>query len=115
MKNLIAYFRGLNAYKKAIAENSDHAVFLDAVKQSNPKQDKLEVVRYRCTIDEEWINQIDIGLDAIAKAIAEERQFILSNGEIVPIEKSSTFQRIRCRIWLATAISSQNFPKKMRI
>ena len=87
MKNLIAYFRGLNAYKKAIAENSDHAVFLDAVKQSNPKQDKLEVVRYRCTIDEEWINQIDIGLDAIAKAIAEERQFILSNGEIVPIEK----------------------------
>ena len=87
MKNLIAYFRGLVSLKKAVAQNTEHAAFLDAVKQSNPKKDKLEVTRYRCTIDEEWIDRIDEGLEAIAKAIAEERQFILSNGEIVPIEK----------------------------
>ena len=87
MKNLIAYFRGLVSLKKAVAENTEHAAFLDAVKQSNPKKDRLEVTRYRCTIDEDWINRIDEGLEAIAKAIAEERQFILSNGEIVPIEK----------------------------
>lgn len=87
MKNLIAYFRGLVSFKKAVAQNAEHAAFLDAVKQSNPKKDRLEVTRYRCTIDEDWINRIDEGLEAIAKAIAEERQFILSNGEIVPIEK----------------------------
>ena len=40
-----------------------------------------------CTIDEDWVNAIEAGLVHIEKAIKEERQFIRSNGEVVPIEK----------------------------
>jgi hypothetical protein len=40
-----------------------------------------------CTIDEDWVNAIEAGLVHIEKAIKEEKQFIRSNGEVVPIEK----------------------------
>jgi hypothetical protein len=40
-----------------------------------------------CTVDEAWIDAIEAGLVHIEKAIKEERQFIYSNGEVIPIEK----------------------------
>ena len=38
-------------------------------------------------MDEDWILAIEKGLIFVEKAIKEERQFIYSNGEVVPIEK----------------------------
>ena len=44
-------------------------------------------VKYLCTIDDEWVKAIEEGLEFVEKAVREERQFIRTNGEVVPIEK----------------------------
>jgi hypothetical protein len=47
----------------------------------------IEVVKTNCIINNDWIDEIEKGLTPIEKAINEERQFITTNGEVVPIEK----------------------------
>ena len=81
-----AYYRALLAYKKIAAEQRDcrrdsHA-FADAVGEGS-----ITVTRMICTVDEEWICEIEKGLVYVEKAIREDRQFIYSNGEVIPIEK----------------------------
>ena len=81
-----AYYRALLAYKKIVAEQRDcrrdsHA-FAEAAGEG-----ALTVTRMVCTVDEAWIEAIEKGLVHIEKAIKEDRQFIYSNGEVIPIEK----------------------------
>ena len=81
-----AYYRALQAYKKIAAEQKDcrrdsHA-FAEAAGMG-----EITVTRMLCTVDEEWIREIEQGLIHIEKAIREDRQFIYSNGEVIPIEK----------------------------
>ena len=81
-----AYYRALLAYKKIVAEQRDcrrdsHA-FAEAAGEG-----ALTVTRVVCTVDEAWIEAIEKGLVHIEKAIKEDRQFIYSNGEVIPIEK----------------------------
>ena len=55
--------------------------------------DALEIDETECEIEEDWIEAIEEGLGHIAGAIGEERQFIRSNGEVVPIEKVKSVSR----------------------
>ena len=48
---------------------------------------KLTAIKYTCDIDIEWIENIEEGLIYVEKAIREDRQFIRTEGEVVPIEK----------------------------
>lgn len=81
-----AYYRALLAYKKITAEQRecrrDNRAFAEA-----DGTGRITVTRVNCTVDEEWIRAIETGLVHIEKAIKEERQFIYSNGEVIPIEK----------------------------
>ena len=47
----------------------------------------MESTKYLCKINEDWVKAIEEGLEFVEKAVAEERQFIRTNGEVVPIEK----------------------------
>lgn len=87
MKHLNAYFRAFLEYKKLTETDSDCNKIRSAISLANPENDKIEVNRVVCTVDEEWVNAIEKGLVHIEKCIKEERQFIRSNGEVVPIEK----------------------------
>lgn len=49
--------------------------------------DKITVKTATCTIEEDWVDAIEAGLIHVEKAIKMERQFIRSNGEVIPIEK----------------------------
>ena len=81
-----AYYRALLAYKRLTDEQRDcrrdSRVFAEA--QGN---ERITVTRMICTVDKAWIDAIEAGLVHIEKAIKEERQFIYSNGEVIPIEK----------------------------
>ena len=81
-----AYYRALLAYKKLTAEQRDcrrdSHTFAEA-----EGEERITVTRMICTVDEAWVNAIEAGLVHIEKAIKEERQFIYSNGEVIPIEK----------------------------
>ena len=59
----------------------------DAIAKANEQDDLVTLERKICTVENDWIDAIEKGLIHIEKAIREERQFIRSNGEVLPIEK----------------------------
>ena len=96
-----AYYRALLAYKKIISEQRDcrrdSRAFAEAAGDA-----ALRVTRTVCTVDEAWIEAIEKGLVHIEKAIKEDRQFIYSNGEVIPLRRLSRSPRIRWSISPAT-------------
>lgn len=81
-----AYYRALLAYKKITSEQRDCRRDSHACTEA-AGTGELSVTRMICTVDEAWIDAIEKGLVHIEKAIREDRQFIYSNGEVIPIEK----------------------------
>ena len=86
-----AYYRALLAYQGLVSEQRecrrDHRYLADALREHNGMEARILCTRVHCTVDEAWINAIEAGLIHIEKAIKEDRQFIYSNGEVIPIEK----------------------------
>jgi hypothetical protein len=87
MKQLDVYYRALLEYREQTQQNRECASASRAVVKANADLDKIVLTRKHCIVEEDCVNTIEDGLKYIAKAIAEERQFIYSNGETVPIEK----------------------------
>lgn len=80
--------RGFLAYLK----ETDHT---DACKKLNHKlthadktEEKVNTVFLDCDVKTDWIEQIEGALPFLEKAIQESRQFILRQGETVPVEKA---------------------------
>lgn len=82
------YYRGLVAYTNATMNEKDIAKLNNVVKQTGLEEDVLETKRLVCTIDEDWVKNIEEGLVYVEKAVREERQFIRTEGEVVPIERA---------------------------
>jgi len=88
MDQLDIYYRAFLEYRKNTAGHKESARHRDIIAHSNSDGDRLESVKYFCTIKEDWIAEIEKGLVFVEKAINEQRQFIRSDGEVVPIEKA---------------------------
>ena len=87
MRRLDCYYRGFKDYRRATADRTGCMKDRKRIADSNREQDKLESIKYLCKIKEDWVAAIEEGLVYVEKAVAEERQFIRTNGEVVPIEK----------------------------
>jgi len=87
MKYFDTLYRALVDYRKSTLDEATCKTQREAVIAANAEKDKIEITRKNCVIEEDWIEEIEKGLEFIEKAIKEERQFIRSNGEVVPIEK----------------------------
>ena len=87
MKQLDRLYRGLIDYRKQTVGDYDCDTWRASIANANAQDDFVELERKICTVESDWIDEIEKGLTFIEKAIREERQFIRSNGEIVPIEK----------------------------
>lgn len=87
MSQLDVYYRAFKQYRKETADNSACEKERKQLVAANSDSDKLESTKYLCKINEDWIVAIEEGLEFVEKAVAEERQFIRTNGEVVPIEK----------------------------
>ena len=87
MNQLDVYYRALTGYRALTRDNRECTVLRKAMAQTDTQNDRLEVTRNVCTVDEDWIIAIEKGLVFVEKAIKEERQFIYSQGEVEPIEK----------------------------
>ena len=79
-------YRAWLSYRKLTADQRACARDSRALAEAEGA-DTLTVTRVECTVDEAWINAIEAGLVYIEKAIREDRQFIYSNGEVIPVEK----------------------------
>lgn len=87
MNQLDRLYRALTDYRKQTVGDYDCDRLRDSIASANAQEDVVELERKICKIDVDWIDAIQNGLTFIEKAIREERQFIRSNGEVVPIEK----------------------------
>jgi hypothetical protein len=74
-------------YRAQTLERRECITQRNAVVKADAANDKLTLKRMICTVDTDWVDAIEAGLIHIEKAIKEERQFIRSNGEVIPIEK----------------------------
>lgn len=86
-------FRAFTEYRKTTQANRECEKRVREISRAGEAADRLEVVRTECVIENDWIDAIDAGLVHIGKAIAQERQFIRSNGEVVDIEKVKNVSR----------------------
>ena len=80
-------FRALLDYRKNTKDDRECVVQRSAIISANSDADNIEITRKNCKIETDWIEAIERGIEFIEKAIKEERQFIRSNGEVIPIEK----------------------------
>ena len=87
MNQLNVYYRALLNYREQTAKDRDCTLDRNALTRVNTDADKIVLKRNFCTVDTDWVDAIEEGLVFIEKAIKEERQFIRSNGEVIPIEK----------------------------
>ena len=87
MNQLDVYYRALFGYRQQTLADHNCTSLRSAIATSDAEQDKIVITRSLCTIETDWVDAIEAGLVHIEKAIKEERQFIRSNGEVVPIEK----------------------------
>ena len=87
MRNSDLYYRAFKNYRGLTEEDAACARSRKDLTRAGADADKLETTKYLCTIREDWVQAIEEGLPYVEKAVAEERQFIRTNGEVVPIEK----------------------------
>lgn len=87
MNQLNVYYRALLKYREHTMNDRDCTSERNAISRVNAESDKIVLTRNICTVDTDWVDAIEDGLVFIEKAIKEERQFIRSNGEVIPIEK----------------------------
>lgn len=87
MDNLDFYYRAFKEYRRETAKSNICEKEKRIVAETDKEQDRLESTKYIVTVEEDWIDAIEGGLKFVEQAVAEERQFIRTNGEVVPIEK----------------------------
>ena len=87
MDNLDFYYRAFKGYRKETAKSNMCERERRAISSASTEQDKFQSTKYIVTVEEDWIKAIEDGLKFVEQAVAEERQFIRTNGEVVPIEK----------------------------
>lgn len=93
MNQLDLLYRAFAEYRKITTGNPEGARSRKAIASANADADKIESTRSLCKIDEEWVAKIEQGLVYVEKAVREERQFIRTEGEVVPIEKAKRVSR----------------------
>ena len=80
-------YRALIDYRKHTLENNECKTQRAAIIPADSENDTIVIKRQNCIVEEDWLEAIERGLEFVEKAIKEERQFIRSNGEVIPIEK----------------------------
>lgn len=86
------FYRAYRKYREELLNSGEIASLRDAV-ASSEESENLSVIRTVCTIQTDWLDAIERGLVFIGKSIDEDRQFILSHGEVMPIEKVKSISR----------------------
>lgn len=80
--------RGFAAYLKEAAGTMDPEIV-----RAQTGSEHFDVVLTDCDVKTDWIEQIETALPFIENAVRENRQFILRQGETVPIEKAKRISR----------------------
>ena len=81
------YYRAFKHFRNHTKDDLTSQKLRKNITHAQRQHDVLTSIKYECTIEEDWILNIEEGLIFVEKAIREDRQFIRTEGEVVPIEK----------------------------
>ena len=88
MTSLDLFYRAFKTYKEITVTDVSLSRSKKVIQNKNSNETQnLTVYVSTCTIEEDWVNEVERGIEFIVKAIKEERQFIRNDGEVLPIEK----------------------------
>ena len=91
MKNLDIGYRAFEEFSKLLDDYEEIRSFvMKASAQNEQSKEHLQGTTTICKVDPEWIEKIKDLLPFVSNAILENRQFVKSEGELVPIEKVRT-------------------------
>ena len=82
---LDVYHRGFKAYCGEVRGNGLGEM---TAKASGEQKEQMETFHYRCKVELDWIERIELAMPFIARAVGENRQFILQLGNTVRIENA---------------------------
>ena len=92
-RQLEVYHRAFKALRSETLPHESSQKNRAAIRKNNAQADKLETVRYECSIETDWIERIEASLPSLEAAVLEDRQFIRQEGSTVPIEKAKHVSR----------------------
>lgn len=87
MKHYSIINRGYTYYRTHTRRDKDLVNLRKETIQSNEKFDSLTSTKLNIKIEDDWIIEIEEGIRHISEAVGQERQFIATTGEVIPIEK----------------------------
>ena len=79
--------RSFLAYHKEAENDTDYRKFQQLILRTDQTEEWCNTTLSTCDIQTDWIERIEAALPFLERAVSENRQFILRQGEIVPIEK----------------------------
>lgn len=80
--------RAYTAHTAETADNRSCKQFTRGILLSDKSTENTSTTFYDCKISMDWVEQIENALPFIENALSENRQFILKQGDTVPIEKA---------------------------
>lgn len=85
MEENAALYGAIENLKRAVGADGELKALLNALAAA--QGDRAVVKSSVCAVDEKWVEAVERGLGFIENAIKEERRFIRSDGDVLPIEK----------------------------
>lgn len=85
--------RGYTAYLRETADADACRQWLGRILGARVSEEKIDTVFLDCRVITDWVEQIEKALPYVEKAVRESRQFILRQGQTVPIEKVKRVSR----------------------
>ena len=62
MNQLDVYYRALSEYRHLINQSRECVTFKKAIAQANQDDDKIMIKTAKCTVDNDWVEEIEKGL-----------------------------------------------------
>ena len=85
--------RGYTAYLRETTDTDACRQWLGRILGANDSEEKIDTVFLDCRVITDWVEQIEKALPFVEKAVRESRQFILRQGQTVPVEKVKRVSR----------------------
>ncbi len=92
MTQIDRLYRAFGGFRQELENDRQILSFASALAKAE-EGDVAVVTHNLCHVEEEWVAAVERGLEFIANAIGEDRQFIRSEGEVKPIEKVRNVSR----------------------
>lgn len=101
-------FKNFKEYTKSVNKNEKLSAAYEKIKSSTRSNNELKSRINEVIIDEDWVVMIENYLPYISKAISENRKFIRSQSETLPVEKA---KKVTKESIINLSMNSQNIRK----